>query len=170
MVILFSGRKSPVEREIISILTSYGADYISDKRVYAGDGPFTIISEYKKTDINVKSGVAVFIDDTDRFEGQIFPKGITGVCEDTNQKALEIFRESNIPIISCGMNAKNTVTLSSLNSPTLLASLQRTVTDKLGRSVEPCEFKIRPCKKYSTFAVTASVAVLLLLGIIPDAF
>ena len=79
MVILFSGRKSAVEREIIEILCKYGANYISDKAVSAGDGGFTIISEYKKTDINLKNGIAVFIDDTDRFENQVFPDGITGI-------------------------------------------------------------------------------------------
>lgn len=170
MVILFSGRKSAVEREIIEILCKYGANYISDKAVSAGDGGFTIISEYKKTDINLKNGIAVFIDDTDRFENQVFPDGITGICEDKNITALGIFKASGIPVISCGMSAKNTVTLSSLSSGSLLASLQRTVTDLSGGEVEPGEFKIRLTKPYTHFAVMASAAVLLLSGIVPDVF
>ena len=170
MVILFSGRKSAVERDIIEILSGCGANYISDKAVTSGDGGFTIISEYKKTEINLKNGIAVFIDDTDRFNNQTFPKGIIGICEDSNQKALEIFKNSNIPVISCGMSAKNTVTLSSINSETLLAALQRTVTDCTGNEVDPGEFKIKLKKSYAPFAVMASTAVLLLNGITPKAF
>ena len=170
MVILFSGRKSAVERDIIEILSGCGANYISDKAVTSGEGGFTIISAYKKTEINLKNGIAVFIDDTDRFDNQIFPDGITGVCEDSNLKALSIFKSCGTPVISCGMSGKNTVTLSSLGSTSLLASLQRTVTDLCGNEVDPAEFKIKLTKQYSPFAVMASAAVLLLVGIKPEVF
>ena len=113
MVILFSGRKSAVEKEIIEILSGYGADYISDKAVSSLGGRFTVVSEYKKTEIKLKSGIAVFIDDTDRFDNQVFPDGIIGICEDTNTAALKAFKDSGTPVISCGIGAKNTVTLSS---------------------------------------------------------
>lgn len=170
MVILFSGRKSTVEKEIIGILRGCGANYISDSTVAANDGCFTIVSEYKKTDLKLKSGIAVFIDDTNRFDNQMFPDGIIGICEDTNLKALEIFKSGNIPVISCGMNAKNTITFSSLNSNSVLASLQRSLIDRAGNSVEPGEFKIRLTKAYTPFAVMASAAVLLLNGIVPEEF
>ena len=68
------------------------------------------------------------------------------------------------------MSGKNTVTLSSLGSTSLLASLQRTVTDLCGNEVDPAEFKIKLTKQYSPFAVMASAAVLLLVGIKPDVF
>ena len=170
MVILFSGRKSTVEKEIIEILSGYGADYISDKAVSSVGGQFTVISEYKKTDIKLKSGIAVFIDDTDRFNNQIFPDGIIGICEDNNTAALKAFKDSETPVISCGMSAKNTVTLSSFGDTSLLASLQRTVTDFTGKDIEPAEFKIKLTKRYSPFAVMASAAVLLIIGIKPDVF
>ena len=170
MVILFSGRKSTVEKEIIEILSGYGADYISDKAVSSVGGQFTVISEYKKTDIKLKSGIAVFIDDTDRFNNQIFPDGIIGICEDNNTAALKAFKDSETPVISCGMSAKNTVTLSSFGDASLLASLQRTLTDFKGNEIDPAEFRIKLTKKYSPFAVMASAAVLLIIGIKPDVF
>ena len=170
MVILFSGRKSAVEKEIIEILSGYGADYISDKAVSSLGGRFTVVSEYKKTEIKFKSGIAVFIDDTDRFDNQVFPDGIIGICEDTNTAALKAFKDSGTPVISSGMGAKNTVTLSSFGDASLLASLQRTVTDFKGKEIDPAEFKIKLTKKYSAFAVMAATAVLLLIGIKPDVF
>ena len=170
MVILFSGRKSATERELIKILTGCGASYISDKAVSTGNGIFTIVSEYKKTDLNLENGVAVFLDDTERFSGQSFPNGMIGICEDTNKTALSLFKENNIPVISCGMGSKNTVTLSSLNSSSLLASLQRTVTDCKGNDIFPGEFKIKLSEDYTPFAVMAAAAVLLLNGITPESF
>ncbi len=170
MVILFSGRKSRTEKEIIEILTKHGATYISDKFVAENQGLFTIISTYKKTDISLNKGIAVFIDDTDRFNQQTFPIGIIGICEDSNIKALELFKKSHNAVISCGINSKNTVTLSSINDDGLLASLQRTVTDNCGNQIYPSEFKIKLTKEFSPFAVMASVAVLLLNGIVPTEF
>lgn len=168
MVILFSGRKNKTEKEIIEILTGVGAGYISDKAIFSGDEQITIISEYKRTELKIDKGIAVFLDDTDRFKGQTFSNGIIGICEDCNKKALELFYESNIPVISCGMNQKNTITLSSINSDTLLASLQRTVTDIRGNEIEPEEFKIKLKKQYLPFSVMASTAILILCGIIPN--
>lgn len=170
MVILFSERKSRIEKEIIEILTFTGADYISDKTVCSREGVFTIISEYKKTELKIPQGIAVFCDNTERFKNQTFPKGIIGICEDTNINALELFKNSNTPIISCGMSGKNTITLSSLGDNTLLAALQRIITNVNNTEIEPCEFKIKLNKSYSPFAVMASVAVLLLKGITPKEF
>ena len=170
MVILFSERKSRIEKEIIDILTFTGADYISDKTVCSREGIFTIISEYKKTELNVNRGIAVFCDNTDRFKNQTFPKGIIGICEDTNINALELFKQSNTPIISCGLNGKNTVTLSSFIDNTLLVTLQRNITNFYDTEIEPCEFKIKLNKSYSPFSVLTSATILMLKGITPKEF
>lgn len=170
MVILLSDRKNRCEKEITEILTGVGANYISDKAVFSGTEQITIISSYKKTDLKMKKGIALILDDTERFSGQSFPNGMIGICEDTNKTALSLFKESNIPVISCGMGSKNTVTLSSLNSSSLLASLQRTVTDCKGNDIFPGEFKIKLSEDYTPFAVMAAAAVLLLNGITPETF
>ena len=64
MVILFSGRKDRFEREIIEILTKYGALYISDKSVLENKNTFTIISAYKKRNlvlVGILSGIFAFL-------------------------------------------------------------------------------------------------------------
>ena len=68
------------------------------------------------------------------------------------------------------MNSKNTITLSSIIDNELLASLQRSIYDINGKKLEPAEFKIKLNKNYSPFSVMASLAVLLLKGIIPKEF
>ncbi len=161
MVILFSGRKEKTEKEIIDILTDFGANYISDKKISAASGGFTIISEYKKTDIKIDSGIAVMLDNSERFENQVFPKGIIGICESSNLKALKIFRDNNTPVISCGMNPKSSITLSSLSPTSLLLTVQRriAVADKI---IEPGEYKIQISGNYSPFSIMASAIILFL--------
>lgn len=170
MVILFSNRKNKCEKEIIEILLKYGASYISDKCVSENKGKFTILSTYKNTKIELNYGIAVIIDDTERFSKQTFPIGITGICEDNNTKALEIFKNSGIAVISCGICGKNTITLSSINNDDLLTSLQRTLNDNCGNKIDPSEFKIKLTKNYLPFSVMASVAILLINGITPYEF
>lgn len=170
MVILFSKRKSKIEEEIIEILLKYGGDYITDKKIIITDSKFTLVSKYKYSEITLKKGIAVFCDDTDRFEKQELPQNMIGICEENNKTALELFKKNCISVITCGMNSKNTVTLSSLNDNTLLTSLQRTVTDSKGTDIMPSEFKVKLNKKYNPFAVMACVAVLLINGIMPTEF
>lgn len=170
MVVLLTNRKNKVENEIIEILTKYGANYISDKIIAENENKFTVISEYKATTLNLNKGIAVMLDNSDRFINQTFPTKFIGICEDSNTKALKIFKKSNISVISCGMNNKNTVTITSFNSNILLASLQRTIINCQGKEIEPAEYKIKLTKNYSPLAVMVSASILLLNGILPLEF
>ena len=170
MVVLFSERKNKIEREIIEILIKHSGDYISDKEVFSRGGKFTVISEYKRADIKMINGIAIIIDETSRFEGQIFKEGTIGICESTNKSALTIFEKSKIPIISCGNNPKNTITFSSINDDSVLLSLQRNITSFDGEEIFPCELNIKLTKKYQPFSIMASTTALLLCGIIPEEF
>jgi len=170
MVLLFSKRKSKTEEEITEILTEYGADYISDRKVYSKNKKFTVISEYKKSDIKIDAGIAIILDEGNRFKEQLLNKGIIGICENSNKSALGIFERNKIPIISCGNNSKNTITFSSLNDNGILISLQRTLINLKGEEILPCELNIKLNHKYQPFSVMASTAVLLLNGIEPQEF
>lgn len=170
MVLLFSGRKNKTEKEIISILCKYGANYISDKIVSSSNGSFTIVSEYKITDVNMQNGIAIFIDDSKRFENQELPYSILGICEENNINALNTFKQNGVSVISCGMNCKNTVTLSSSNSLSTLVTLQRVIFDNNGNEIEPGEYIIKLTNDYSPFSIMASATILILHGITPKIF
>ena len=101
MVILFAERKSKTEKEIIEILTLFGASYISDKTVCSLEGAFTVVSQYKCIDLKLNNGIAVFCDINDKFKKQIFPLGTIGICENININALNLFLENQtIPLCS----------------------------------------------------------------------
>ncbi len=170
VVILLSERKSKIEKEIIEILQKYGGNHISDKNITETQSKFTIITVYKKTEITLNKGAVVFVEKTHRFKEQKFPIGIIGICEEKNKTAFETFKKSNNAVITCGINNKNTVTLSSINKDNLLITLQRSLIDINGNHIYPCEFKIKLTKAYAPFSIMSAATVLLLNGITPQEF
>ncbi len=170
MVILFSSRHSKIEAEITEILQKHGANRISDKLVLENDGKLTLISVYKKTEISVKKGIAVFLEENERFANQKLPKGILGICQENNKTALKAMKNSNIPVITCGANHKNTVSLSSISDIGFQATVQRSITNINGKIIDPGEYNLKLSKKYSLFAVMVSFCILLIYGITPSNF
>ena len=170
MVIILSDRKNKTENEILEILSKYGANYFSDRKIQIKNNLFTVISIYKKSEIDTTNGIVIILDKGYRFKEQKLPLGIIGIYEETNKTACEIFKRNNNAIISCGSNNKNTITVSSIGKNTILLNIQRVLTDINGKPIFPCELKIKLQNKYSPFSIMASTAVLLNHGIIPDVF
>ena len=127
-------------------------------------------SLYKKSEIKINKGIAVFLDNGTRFIKQKLPSGIIGICEENNLSALKIFKQSKIEAICCGMGNRNSITLSSIGSDNLFACLQRGLQNSNGYIIEQGEFKINLTKKYLPFSVMACVTILLLNGITPNSF
>ena len=161
MEILFAEMACGAGKEIYEILQRSG---IGEKT------EFPVITEHERPEIGSNPAITVFAGNSEAFRGIALPGGTVGICEDSNLTALKILMENGATVITCGMNPKNTVTLSSLTSSSALVSLQRTVTDIFGNDAEPCEIGIKLNRGHSPFAVTASAAVLLLAGVTPAEF
>lgn len=170
MVILLCRKKSIVAKEIAEILTFHGANHITDSMILQKSGRFTVVTKTQGIDLKLNNAVVVFCDGSKQFRNLPLSKGIIGVCEETDRTALEILARSDAPVITCGMNQKNTVTLSSLNGDIWFTSLQRSLLDFKGNDVLPSEFKIKLKKRYKPFSVLAAATVLLLNGIKPCEF
>ncbi len=170
LVILLSERKSKNEKEIIEILKKYGCNHYNDKTITEGKGAFTCVSIYKPTELLIKNAIAVFTEKTAKFNKQNCPIGVIGVCEDSNKIALENFKKSNNAVVTCGINNKNTITISSFSENNVLVTLQRSLIDIKGNRIEPCEFKIGITKRYNPYSILSSTAILILLGIYPTEF
>ena len=163
MVILFSNRKSKLEKEIVEILIACGADVISDKSVVSAGGFFTLAICYKKIEINTKKAIALYVDDSAKFKNQILPDEVVGICEDKNINALENFKKNKVAVVTCGNNPKNTITLSSIENGNYILTLQRQITNLKGDTLCPADYKITLEKQYSPEAVMLSGAVLCLI-------
>lgn len=164
MVIIFSNRKSKLEKEIVEILIACGADVISDKSVVSAGGFFTLAICYKKTEITSKKAIAIFVDDSTKFINQVLPDEVIGICEDKNINALENFKRNKVAVVTCGNNPKNTITLSSIEDGNYILTLQRQITNLKGNILYPADYKITLEKQYSPEAVMLSGAVLCLIN------
>lgn len=167
MVILFSESKNKIAKEITEILKFHGADYITDGMVEQKSGRLILLSKTKPCKLRLNKAAVIFCVKNDKFKNQLLPKGVIGICEENDRIALEIMAKSDTPVITCGMNQKNTVTLSSLNGNVWLISLQRNIYSLSGKKIVPSEFKIKLKKQYNPFSVLAAVTVLLMNGIKP---
>lgn len=170
MVILLTKQKSKIENEIIEILSEFGGNFITANKIINIDNQFTVISKNKTCDIDIKKGVVIICDDTDKFDKQSLPIGLIGICEENNKNALKLFKQNTIPVICCGISPKNTVTISSFDDEVLQISLQRTITNFKGKDIGPAEFKIKLKKRYNPFSVMACISILIINGIIPKEF
>lgn len=164
MVILFSKRKSKIQKEISEILHKFGGDLIEDKKIKLGSGEFTVLSVTKPQELELKTAVAVFCDENEKFEKQVLPKGIIAICESENKLALNILKQNGVAAITCGGNPKNTVTFASITDDSAIITLQRSLCELKGNKIEPADFKIKIPPKFSPFSVMAAVTVLLLCG------
>lgn len=145
MVMLFSEEDNKYKKEIKEILSNLGVSCSLTEKM------------------NTK-GIVIFLDNAENIADKGLSKSIVGICEDCNKTALKLFTNSDITVITCGMNPKNTITCSSINSGTYLISLQRNIFNLRGKEIEPQEFKVTLKKKYLPYSVMASVAVILLYG------
>lgn len=164
MVILFSKRKSPIQKEIAEILYKFGGDLISDKSVRLSQGEFTVLSVTKPYELDLKEAVVIICDENEKFEKQVLPKGVIGICEAENETALKLLKRNSVAAITCGSGSKNTITIASISSEAAIITLQRTLFDLKGKKIEPADFKIKPPKNCSPFSVMAAVTAMLLCG------
>lgn len=168
MIILFAARNSKTEKEITEILCSFGVNYISSSMVLQGKNQPTLISLHKPTRLDIKKGMVIFCDDTERFAAQDLPKTVFGICEEDCATALSVFKNSGVAVISCGLGSKNTVTVSSIGENQMLIAFQRSFINLKGEIIEPREYRINLTKSYNTYSVLAATTALILNSIIPE--
>jgi len=168
MVILFTNRNNKTEKEIIEILTACGADFFSERSVTSSGGFFTFCSLYKPAKLDIKKGTVLILDDTEKFNNLDLENGITGICEDSNITALNVFEKNSVPVITVGNNPKNTITLSSCRADSIIITLQRSIKTVYGNEIYPGDYKVNLTKSFSSNAILLAFAILVRKGILPE--
>lgn len=143
----------------------YGIVEEKKKRQNMGD-LFTVIASCELPKVDKKRGVVIITDNSISLKNRIIPSGFVGICEDKNEKAIEIFESSKIPVITCGMGNKNTVTATSISNGGMLIAAQRAFSDIKGRIIEPFEYKMTGYDGYSSFSVMAAFCIFKIYGMI----
>ena len=170
MVFLFSDSQGPEQEEISEILCRHGAGIVSDREAPVQNQTFLLASAHTPIKLEAESGIVIFTSDCAAFRDQRLPGSLSGVCESDNKTALEILQQNKNPVITCGMDLRNALTLSGVWEYAVSVGLQRTLRDKNGTELSPAEYPICLTKPYTPFAVLAATAALLTEGIVPVRF
>lgn len=84
------------------------------------------------------------------------------ICSEDDSKSLKALHRMGIPVISCGMCQKSTVTLSSLKKERVMIAVQRQICDSLGRTVPVQE--ISAARDGALYTLMAVTVIRLILG------
>ena len=170
MITIFSKPRCKESKEIAEILKKHGASVITESAVFSGIGDFSVFFRSKPIKISGDKNIILIADNSDYLTKIKLPKKTIGICESKAQKSLKAFEKSKIQTITCGLNLKSTVTLSSINENSMLVCLQRSLISLYGKTIEPADFKIILTQNYQPFSVMSACILLLLLEIKPEIF
>lgn len=90
--------------------------------------------------------------------------GVVSILETENEAAARALLHSGATALTCGLTARDTLTLSSISDINPVVSIQRAITAFDGLTLEPCEKRIALRAPLSGYALLSVCAVLLLTG------
>ncbi|MBO5479378.1 MAG: hypothetical protein J6A04_06835 [Clostridia bacterium] len=114
--------------------------------------------------------IAIFSNHADTFQKkEILPQMmektkyfVINADEDISQECMRSLKGN---VITYGFNSKSTVTASSVNEESILICLQRTITNRMGKQMEPQEICIPYIEhKVNTLTIMGVVSVLFIYG------
>jgi len=116
-------------------------------------------------------GAPVFLvikDSLRRFEGlELPPCGGAAVASD-HAAALELLARSGSPAVTCGLSARDTLTLTSIAEGGAVIALQRSLPTWDGGRAEPMELPVcGPCGPAERYPLLCCAAVLAFCGLLP---
>jgi hypothetical protein len=90
------------------------------------------------------------------------------IVDSSKEDLLTYVATTGLPAITCGLSAKDTVTLSSIRTDSAVINLQRAITCFDGSLAEPQEIPVSRREDADSFALMAASAICLLAGKSPE--
>lgn len=144
--VIVIGEEPQIKSELIRYFSEKQSVIVSENAVLVSGCDYLLISDSHLVETHMKSGIIVFLPQQIPGEELMIPSGFTGICESRNKPALELLMENEIPTVTCGLSATDTVTVSSMEQNQFQISLQREIEDLTGNPIEPFEFlSTLPC-------------------------
>ena len=86
------------------------------------------------------------------------------IANSCDYEQIEYISKTKLPAITCGLFAKDTITLSSIERDSAVINLQRSVTCFNGETAEPQEIPVRFERPVDSYLLMAYAAILILTG------
>ena len=91
-------------------------------------------------------------------------KNAVAIVNSANPQLLAAVSSTGLPVITCGLSPKDSVTLSSIDNDQIVVSVQRAILCTNGSIAEPQEIPFTLSAPIDHFAFMALTAILILLG------
>ena len=98
--------------------------------------------------------------------GNQFDKDTVFILSSEEQDSLKLLFQLNLRTITCGASPKDSVSFSSKNEDEIVISLQRSITNLKGETVEPLEFPLNRSILVDDFTLMVYASILIEIGII----
>ena len=173
IIVCTNNKKTILFNEIKEALSNYGKVLqINNDKIYCNKSNKNIDYVMIKSDciptIKGINGVVVF-DESFKSKNKIINEKhsskIISIFDSSDKEIIKILNNCNFTAIPCGANSKDTFSVSSVSMDSATISLQREITDILGKSYEPHEFKVTFRKEKNMYILLIVCATLLLSGI-----
>ena len=162
-VVLCGKNGEKISDEICKMLSSNGIIRICDNIVTqnCNTPKFCIIECKNPKELQLSEAVIVVVG-TIMYKNNITLKGknIVGIVYSSDKAALQLFKDTNISVITCGMAEEDTISLSSIKDDSAIVSINRKIKSLKGKIIEPQEHKLNinaPLNDYSLLVATALV-------------
>ena len=86
------------------------------------------------------------------------------VSSGDDMRALSALQKVKLPLVTCGMSPRDTLSLSARNEQSFSFSLQRELTTVFKKKIEPCELILKNTADFSLQTVAFFTAIMLLTG------
>lgn len=125
---------------------------------------YLLLDDGQMRSVQMEHCILLFKANCSGLGGITLPRAHAAVLEPENEKAAALLQAQHVPIVTCGLSQKNTVTFSSRTPSTAVVSLQREIHDTSGAPVEPRELPVALSSPREDYPLLASVAALWLAG------
>lgn len=115
-------------------------------------------------EVALKKGILVFKNSYRPTPNILIPPEFLCVFESHNQYAAEVLKKVGASAAVCGLSARETLSISSLDYESAVLSLLRNVKTIQGNLLEPHDFEVKTNREISPRHMLVTAMVLLLLG------
>lgn len=116
----------------------------------------------------LESALFLFKNRISHFTGLSIPAGCLAIVDAGNLAALSVLKKSGVSAITCGMSARDTLTLSSSKERSAAVCIQRQMVSLSGRTLDEREIPVSFESRHDPFSILAACAVLMLADREPE--
>lgn len=165
-VILYGKNGNKIADEICGMLKPYGiARATRNKLVFDSDSPSFLLFECNDIEkINIPQGILVIVGNVAENSELKIKGNFRGVFFSSDKDALQLLKNTDVSVITCGMAEEDTLSLSSIKEDSVNICINRKIKTLNGNIIEPQEHKINLKSPITDYSLLAASAILLCSG------